>query len=355
MGTKAKLFHRDKPLVGLDITQTGLRLMSLDSKEWRVNGYGSLNLDPIKTEMSLTRGESYLGEAIAELLSENIIGALPSHQVAVSIPTAKTYSRTINLPKEARQHLKEAVELEAEQYIPVPLSELNLDHQIIEDNGKELSVLISAAPRKVVDSITAACETNGLEVIVAEPGISGVSRMVKRTEKGDELPTVVVDVGATTTDIALLNKTVRASSSVRAGANIFTIDISKKLHISLEEAHRIKVLDGIAKHDKQKQVMAALEPNLKKIASEIKKLVRYYNDRLNMTDKLEQVIIVGGGSNIPGFGDYFTNELFMPARVASPWQSLDFGDLAQPAKQNKPRYICAAGLSSISTKELRND
>ncbi|MDN5819364.1 MAG: cell division FtsA domain-containing protein, partial [bacterium] len=74
---------------------------------------------------------------------------------------------------------------------------------------------------------------------------------------------------------------------------------------------------------------------------------RYYTERLNDEHKIEQVLIVGGGSNIPGIGDYFTNELLMPARVAVPWQKLDFGKLPQPSKQFRPRYVTVAGLASV--------
>ena len=68
--------------------------------------------------------------------------------------------------------------------------------------------------------------------------------------------------------------------------------------------------------------------------------------------KIEQVLIVGAGSNVPGIGDYFTNELIMPARVASPWQRLDFGDLKQPSKQFRPRYITVAGLANVKYKDI---
>jgi type IV pilus assembly protein PilM len=60
---------------------------------------------------------------------------------------------------------------------------------------------------------------------------------------------------------------------------------------------------------------------------------------------------VGGGSNVPGIGDYFTNELVMPARVASPWQRLDFGTLPQPTRQLRPRYITVAGLACVNPLE----
>jgi type IV pilus assembly protein PilM len=42
----------------------------------------------------------------------------------------------------------------------------------------------------------------------------------------------------------------------------------------------------------------------------------------------------------------------MPARVASPWQKLDFGSLPEPNKQFRPRYITVAGLASVKTEEI---
>ena len=42
----------------------------------------------------------------------------------------------------------------------------------------------------------------------------------------------------------------------------------------------------------------------------------------------------------------------MPARVASPWQKLEFGKLQPPAKQFRSRYITVAGLSIIEPTEI---
>ncbi|HMH70675.1 MAG TPA: pilus assembly protein PilM, partial [Candidatus Saccharimonadales bacterium] len=100
------------------------------------------------------------------------------------------------------------------------------------------------------------------------------------------------------------------------------------------------------------KIIGALQPSLQRILAETRKVIRYYNERLNDDRKIEQVLVVGGGSNVPGIGDYFTNELVMAARVASPWQKLDFGKLPQPSKQFRPRYITVAGLASVGQKEL---
>jgi type IV pilus assembly protein PilM len=166
------------------------------------------------------------------------------------------------------------------------------------------------------------------------------------------LPTVIVDVGPATTDIAILDSTVRVSGSIAIGGNTFTLAIAKQLKVPLENAHQMKVQHGLSVSPRQAKLLAALEPNLRQITAEIRKMIRYYNERLETEKKLEQVLIVGGGSNVPGLGEYFTNALLMPARVASPWQVLNFGNLEEPAKQFKSRYITVAGLATVKPGEI---
>ncbi len=346
-----KLFHKDKPLIGLDISQTGLRLMALDTKKWSVVGYGSLNLEPLKLQDSLNKGDDYLANNLKLLLKKHTLGHLPSNQVAVSVPTAKTYSRTLNLPLDAESNLAEAINLEADQYIPVPVDELNIDHEIIERTKDNLSVLISATPKKIVENILNSLEAAGLEAVFAEPGVSAVARILRRTEQGN-LPTIIVDIGAASTDIAVFNKTIRVSGGVSVGGNNFTIAISKKLGLSLEEAHKLKVLDGLSSGPKRAKIEAAMSSSLDGIVDELKKMIRYYTDRLEMKDKIEQIIMVGGGSNVPGLADYFTDKLEIAVRPASPWQKLNFGHLKVPSNQSKPRFISATGLALLTPKEI---
>jgi type IV pilus assembly protein PilM len=139
------------------------------------------------------------------------------------------------------------------------------------------------------------------------------------------------------------------------GGNSLTLAIAKKLNVSLENAHQLKVLNGLSAGPRQQKITDALSPHLERIVGEVRKTIRYYNERLNIdgSRKLEQLLVVGGGSNVPGIGDYFTNALTMPARVASPWQRLNFGKFPEPAKQFRPRYISVAGLASIPPGEVR--
>jgi len=347
-----KLFYTDKPIIGLDISNTGVKVMAIDAKRWLVLGYGSLDLEPIKIKESLEGDSTYLAENVQLLIKEKLIGSLPSNHAVISVPTARSYSRTFNLPINVEKSLKDAVELEADQYIPVPSSTLYIDYEIIERTKKEITVLMSAVPRTIIDKCVAVTESAGLIVSLVEPGMSAVARLLTNTEDG-QLPSVIVDIGPASTDIAVLdNGSVRVTGGLAIGGNTFTLDIAKKLEVALENAHQLKVLNGLSAGPRQEKIRNALEPSLKQIIVETRKVMRYYNERIRDDRKLEQLLVVGSGSNMPGIGEYFTNELIMPARVASPWQKLNFGKLPEPVRQLRSRYITVAGLASISPESI---
>jgi len=350
----AKLFYKDKPIIGLDISQTGIKVMAVDPKRWLVTGYGAIDLDPAKVQQSLEGDDPYLSENIQLLLKEKIVGELPSYNVTLGIPTSRTFTRTFTVPTDAESTLKDAVQLEVEQYIPVPMNTLYVDYEVIERDKEQLTVSMSAVPQAFVDRCMEATKNAGLQPIAIEPSINAVARVIQETEEG-HLPTLIIDIGPASTDIAVLDRgAIRVNGGTGIGGNTFTLDIAKRLNVELENAHQLKVLNGLSPGPRQAKISAALQPSLQRIMTETRKVIRYYNERLNTENnrKIEQVLVVGGGSNVPGIGDFFTNELVMAARIASPWQKLDFGKLPQPNKQFRPRYIAVAGLASIDQKEL---
>lgn len=327
--------------------------MAIDAKRWLVLGYGSVDLEPAKVKEAFEGDGAYLVSHLSTLLKEKIVGTLPSNHAIIGLPTSRTYSRTFTVPTTVEKVLHDAVLTEADQYIPIPSNALYIDHEIIERDKDNLTVLMSAVSQPVVDSILHVVNEAGLRPILIEPSISAVARLLAATEDG-HLPTVIVDIGPAGTDIAILDgEVIRVTGSVAVGGNTLTLAIAKKLNISLENAHQLKVLNGLGAGPRQQKLVSALEPSLERIATEVQKIMRYYNERISKDHKLEQLLVVGSGSNVPGIGEYFTDKLVMPARVASPWQRLDFGKLPEPARQFRPRYITVAGLAIVNPEEAR--
>lgn len=348
----ARLFYRDKPIIGVDISNTGVKIMSIDTKKWLVLGYGSIDLEPVKVKEAIEGNSTYLSDNIKALLQDKILGSLSSNRVILGVPTARSFSRTFTLPISAEKTLKDAVQIEADQYIPIPTETLYMDSAIIERTKKDITVLMSAMSRVIVDNCVNAVESADLQVVLVEPGVNAVGRLLTATEEG-HLPTVIIDIGPASTDIAVLDSgSIRVTGGLAIGGNTFTLDIAKSLGITLENAHQLKVLNGLNAGPRQEKIKAALNPSLERIIVETRKVIRYYNERINDDRKLEQLLVVGGGSNVPGIGEFFTDSLIMPARVASPWQKLDFGKLPEPAKQFRSRYITVAGLASVAPENI---
>ncbi|HEX8390515.1 MAG TPA: pilus assembly protein PilM [Candidatus Saccharimonadales bacterium] len=347
----SKYFYKDKPVVGLDISQTGLKIMAINPHKSTVLGYGSLEVDPAKLQQSLDGDGEYLGEQLKTLLDKKIVGHLPSNHTVMSIPTSRTYSRSISLPIDLKGDMLEAVRLEAEQFIPIPIDQLYLDYEITQRTKDGVIAHTSAAPRRIVDTCMAAAAHAGLRTVLVEPSIHAIARVLRSSEQG-HLPTVIVDITAASTDVAILDGTIKVTGVVAVGGNTLTVEIADLLKVSMEKAHQLKILSGLSQGPKQAKLQTAVKPTLDKILSEVRKVVRYYEERVAGAQKLEQVLILGSGSNMPGLGEYFTDHLMLASRVASPWQELDFGRLAQPARQHRPRYISVAGLALVPPKEI---
>src|SRR5690606_9059814 len=109
-------------------------VMAVDPKKWLVTGYGSVDLDPAKMQKSLEGDDPYLSENLTSLLREKVIGELPSEQTVLGVPTSRTFSRTFTVPPKAEATLKDAVEIEVDQYIPIPMSSLYVDYAVIGRN-----------------------------------------------------------------------------------------------------------------------------------------------------------------------------------------------------------------------------
>jgi Tfp pilus assembly PilM family ATPase len=114
----------------------------------------------------------------------------------------------------------------------------------------------------------------------------------------------------------------------------------------------MKRTHGVDPGEKQPEMVSALAQNLQFLASEIKKISRYYEERdKDRNVKVEQVVILGGGANLPGLATYMTSELRIPTKLADIWQNVDLGHTHKPDHVETTMYATAAGLAIISPEE----
>lgn len=363
MNTTPKIpyYFHDKPLFGLDIGHGSLKVMQLadngkfapgKSHHPKVIGYGFANFDKAAQQDGVVVQPEVIAKAAKELFDEHLIGNITTRRVAIAIPTYRTFTRALQLPKLSTKQLTNAAELEAEQYISMPLADLYLDFEVIKQNDESTELFMVAVPKTIVDSYLDLAQLLGLETVLIEPTLSSSSRLLFSGGETSDLPTVIIDFGSLSSDISIFDKHMLVAGTVQGGGEIFTNNIQKKLHVTPAEAGLIKTRYGLGVSKKQSEILAALEPTLQQIVKEIRRMMRYYEERYGTDRPIGQIITLGGGANMPGLSDYLTAILRLPVRHTDPWQYFDYKGLQPPSAADKPMYATVAGLSLSPAREI---
>lgn len=355
MGTASTLLYKDRPLFGLDIGTGCLKVMQVHNdggKKPSVIGYGTEFFDSSALHDGVIVDHEIIAKAAYKLFSKDLVGEITTHRVALSVPASRTYTREMTLPRMSQKELALAVTTEAEQYIPRPLDELCLDYIVNQETSDSMSVYTVAVPRQITDSYILLAEILGLEPVLIEPTIGASTRILTHDKNSQSTPSVFLDFGTTSADISIYDGFIAVMGTVPCGGDIFTQHISKALGVSEREATIIKTKYGLGSSKKQEQIKTAIEPLLDKTISEIKRMIRYYEERSNSKHIIGQVISTGGGANMPGLTDYLTSTLRLPTRMFDPWQTLDYGRLQPPSYSERSMYMSVAGLALANPKEV---
>jgi type IV pilus assembly protein PilM len=347
------LLYKDKPVFGLDIGFSTLKVMQIGhhSKTRLVTGYGVTNFDPVAIKDGVIIDPEIIAKEAVELFGKKLIGDITTRRVTLAIPAARTYNRTVQLPKLSHKELQEAIKAEAEQYIPLPIDQLHIDYEIISNTSEGTELLISAAPKKIVNSYMQLMDMLGLEAVALETTIGAGSRLFVQAEASD-VPTVLIDFGSISSDITIYDKALIVTGTVPGGGDTFTKLIASTLGVTEQEAHVIKTKYGMGLSKKQKEITSGLSPSLEQLLKELRRMIRYYEERSNTERKIGQVVTMGGGANMPGLSEYMTSRLRLPVRMCDPWQRIEFGDLQPPNSIEKSMYVTVAGLALMEPKEI---
>ena len=350
-------FYHDEPLFGLDIGHSSVKVMQLELNKGqapKVLGYGIGKFPPeVKMNGVITNYE-LLAKHMYDFFKEHLVGAVYTRRVACSLPTSHSYSRLMKLPVMDTSDISDAIKLEAEQYIPMGIDKLYIDYDIISRDENGIELLMVATPITIVDSYVKFLESIDLQPVALEPSMNATTRVYKAIGSPNEGASILIDFGAISIDLAVFDKTMIVNSTLAGGSELMTKLISQSLKINLDEAFEIKSKYGIGVSEKQQTVSTAITPVLEDLVKEVRKIIRYYTDRVGQGSqkKISQIVTSGGGATMPGINEYLSRELGMPSLTLSPWDDLNFGNLKKPSELHKSAFITVAGEAILNPQEI---
>lgn len=357
---KISNFFHDKPLFGLDIGHGSLKVMQTIGKPAKAAsktpqqlllGYGFVTFDKSAQENGIVVKPEIIAQAAYDLFKNHLIGDINTRNVSLAIPAYRTFTRSLSLPGLKLNQLDEAVQLEAEQYISMPLENLYLDYEVVKQSPDGLEVFMVAVPRDIVDSYLDLVQILGLEAVLIEPTLSSSARLFAEDSQSD-MASIIIDFGSESSDISIFDKHVMVTGTVQGGGESFTNSIKTKLGVSLAEAGLIKTRYGMGVSKQQAAISQALGPTLEQIVKEIRRMIRYYEEHYGSERPIGQIIALGGGANMPGLSEYLTETLRLAVRHSDPWQYFDDNSLQLPSTADKPMYATVAGLSLAEPKGI---
>lgn len=156
LGTKTQ-----PPLIGVDISSTAVKLLQLarTGDRYRVEHYAVEPLPPNAVlEKNLVEVEA-VGEAIRRAVARS--GSRVKF-AAAAVSGSSVITKVITMPAELDEdEMESQIELEAVNYIPYPVEEVNLDFEVlgaVPGNAESVQVLLAASRSENVEVRASALE-----------------------------------------------------------------------------------------------------------------------------------------------------------------------------------------------------
>jgi len=273
----------------------------------------------------------------AKVTTKNVISALPEDQV---------FTRVITLPKLSEEELTSALKWETEQYVPIPLSEVTLAHQVIgettQDTRQKTEVLLVAAPNRLIDKLLKVLKTAGLNPVSLETEILAMSRSLVAP---DSEATLLVDLGARATDIAIVEKgQVVFTRSISTAGEALTRAVAGALGLEAGQAEEYKKAYGVDPGKLEGKVSQAIEPILEVIVKEMEQAIQFYQQEKEKTVK--RIVLTGGTAILPEVITLLAKKLTFETQIGDPFSRVvEDSLLAKMPKNDLPFYAVAVGLA----------
>lgn len=347
---KQDKIYKQKDCLGLDIGASSVKIVQLKKKKklTKLVGYQARVLPENIIIEGIVSDHEKMAKLIHEMMVETKEGKFTAEKVIASIPDTNVFTRILELPELSEKELKEAVMWEADQSIPMAVTDLVVDWQVL---GPSITkegmndVLLVAVPLAIVNSYIQLFDILGLQPEAIETSMISVVRALVSSKEHDETM-IVADIGAKKTNLGIYDSTLRFSDSIDFGGDVL-------MGLALDGLNTNKKEDqGKAPGLHDKKIQEKVRPALETLKNEITRVIRYHDERSKEARKLSKIVLCGGGSNFSGLTEYLAEELKMEVKIGNPWINIDTYPIKPVPKTEAPAYANAIGLSLRGMEDL---
>ena len=349
---------KSKSVIGVDIGSSSLKVVQLRREGGTavLETYGEIALGPSagsEVGQATNLPAEKIGEALKDLIREANVTSLDA---GISIPFSRSLLTLVELPRRDKpDEQKTVIELEARKYIPVPVTEVQLDWFILPEpmaeggaTSTKVKVLLVAVHNDELALLQNVVSAAGLSASFYEIEIFSTIRSVV-----DEpiKPIMVLDIGASATKAYIVERGVVAMShNIRQGGQDVTRTIASAHSMSMAQAETVKKEHGFGNKNAPYDAKT-IELVFSRIFDEARLVVTKFET--TQQKAVSALVLTGGGGVTKELGTYAQNFFSIEVRVADP-----FSKTTAPAfmrgvlGQIGPEFAVAVGLALRKLDEV---
>jgi type IV pilus assembly protein PilM len=337
-------------LVGVDISSTAVKLLQLSraGNRYRVEHYAVEPLPPnAVVEKNIVEPEA-VGEAIKRAMARS--GTRAKH-AAAAVSGSAVITKVIPMPAELEgDELEAQVELEAVNYVPYPIEEVNLDFEVLGEmpgSPESVQVLLAASRSENVEVRASALGLGGLIPRVMDVEAFAIENAFGLLADQFTVPrdglVALIDSGATMTTLNVLRngRSVYSREQVFGGKQL-TDEVMRRYSLSYEEAGLAKRQGGLP----DTYEAEVLEPFKEALVQQVSRLLQFFYAGSEF-NRVDQIVLAGGCAAIAGIAAMVEEQLGVPTMIANPLAHMTLGPRVQAhaLAQDAPALMIACGLA----------
>ena len=354
---------KEGSVLGVDIGSSSLKIVQLRKEHGQaiLETYGELSLGPYgggEMGQATNLSAEQITESLKDLLRE---AKATTTSCGVSIPFARSLLTLVNLPYRADPtEQKTVIELEARKYIPVPVSEVQLDWFIVPaaeqaQFGEEGSP--SADRKGTVEVLLVAVhndELTKLQSVVVGAGLSAsfyeieIFSTIRAVVDDPVKPVMVIDIGAASTKTYVIERGVVAlSHSIGTGSQDITRAIAISGNVSIAAAEALKKEEGLGDGG----ALGSPELVFSRIFSEVRRVLMQYETAHKKS--IASIILTGGGGITKELSAYAKRIFSIDVHIADPFKKTEAPAFMRPVLEEiGPEFAVAVGLALRKLDEV---
>lgn len=294
---------------GLDLGASSIKLCKAQpmGKQFRVEAI-SLAQNPVGSlDFSNQENKQKIGEAIKQLLKE---AGIRDRRVVVAISESHVYSRVVEMPTMSDAELSSAIQWEAEQFVPVPIEEVEMDYTVVRRPPKgakneKMLVYLIASQKKYLQSFVDFLVELGLEPVAIESEMVALTRAFAPLL--GEGVSLVLHLGALSSAISIMSgEALVFSHALPTGGVAITRALAQALSLPLPQAEQYKRTYGLDEQQLEGKVRQAILVVFQNIVLEVRRAMEFYAS--SSGSQVSRIVLSGGGAYMPEITTYLSGE-----------------------------------------------